>query len=95
MTDRECRALVARLMAEKRKKFEVFFLSTYVRLKVPLDVHGFICILYSYTFLLYMFRVLFAPILRSTNCRVPFVLRKPNMDCPGIEPRLRRCETGK
>ena len=24
----------------------------------------------------------------------PFVLRKPNMDCPGIEPGLRRCEAG-
>jgi hypothetical protein len=38
-----------------------------VRLKVQLDVHGFICILYSSIFLLYVFRVLFAPILRSTN----------------------------
>jgi hypothetical protein len=39
-------------------------------LRFQLDVHGFICILYSSMFLLYMFRVLFAPILRSTNCSV-------------------------
>jgi hypothetical protein len=44
--------------------------NVHVRLRVQLDTHGFICILYSSIFLLYMFRVLFAPIVRSTNCRV-------------------------
>jgi hypothetical protein len=44
--------------------------NVYGRLEVQLDVHGFICIIYSSLFLLYMFRLLFAPILRSTNCRV-------------------------
>jgi hypothetical protein len=44
--------------------------AAHVRLKVQLDAHEFICILYSSIFLFYMFRVLFAPILRSTNCRV-------------------------
>jgi hypothetical protein len=42
--------------------------NVYVRLKVQLDLHGFICILYSYIFLLYVFRMLFAPILRSLRC---------------------------
>jgi hypothetical protein len=44
--------------------------NVYVRLRVQLDVHGFIGILYSSIFLLNMFRVLFAPILRNTNCSV-------------------------
>jgi hypothetical protein len=44
--------------------------NVYVRLKFQLDVHGFISILYSSIFLLYMFRVLFAHILSSTNCIV-------------------------
>jgi hypothetical protein len=39
---------------------------SYVRLTLQLDAHGFIRIFYSSIFLLYMFRVLFAPILRST-----------------------------
>jgi hypothetical protein len=33
----------------------------YVRLKFQLDVHRFICILYSPIFFVYVFRVLFAP----------------------------------
>jgi hypothetical protein len=44
--------------------------NVYVQLKVQLDVHVFIRMLYSCIFLLYMFRVLFAPILRSTNLTV-------------------------
>jgi hypothetical protein len=44
--------------------------NVYFGLKVQLEVYGCICILYSSVFLLYMFRVLFAPILRSTSCRV-------------------------
>jgi hypothetical protein len=48
--------------------------NVYVQLKVQLDVHVFICIIYSSIFFLYKFRVLFAPIIRSTNCRVqPYV----------------------
>jgi hypothetical protein len=49
-------------------------LPEYVPLEVQLDIHGFICILYFSIFLLYMFRVLFAPILRSTNCTVKYGL---------------------
>jgi hypothetical protein len=44
----------------------MMYINVYVQLKVQLDVHGFICILYSFL-LLYMFRVIFAPILRNTN----------------------------
>jgi hypothetical protein len=39
----------------------VHLANVYVRLRVQLDAHGFICIFYSAIFLLYMFRVLFAP----------------------------------
>jgi hypothetical protein len=54
-------------VAERKQQPDVY---VYDRLRVQPDAHVFICILYSSIFLLYMFRVLFAPILRSTNCRV-------------------------
>jgi hypothetical protein len=41
--------------------------NVYVRLKVHLDVHGYICIIYSSIFLLYMFRVLLG--MSATNSR--------------------------
>jgi hypothetical protein len=57
----------------------------YVRLKFQLDVHGFICILLSSIILLYMFRVLFAPIFRSTNCRVqPWLLEQVRAGTSGV-----------